>query len=54
MTLLFVILAILIASLTCLPGFMETIDKNLQYHGIALFVIILLLIICLIKYIFTS
>ena len=51
MTLLFVILAILIAAFICLVGSMETTDEDLQYHGIALSVIILLLIICLIKYI---
>ena len=54
MTLLFVILAILIAALICLAGSTETFDEDLQYHCGASFVIILLLVICLIKYILTS
>ena len=54
MTILYVILAILISALICLAGSMETVDEDLQYHCGASFVIILLLIICLIKYIFTS
>lgn len=54
MTLLFVILTILIAALICLAGSIETFDEDLQYHCGASFVIILLLVICLIKYIFTN
>lgn len=54
MTLLFIVMSVLIAALICLAGSIETFDEDLQYHCGASFVIILLLVICLIKYILTN